>query len=318
MPDGSIMGQYPVGRWKVGGETIVLSVARIRESFRKRTGKHGRIYRKGQRVDSVGTDSRVWSVLCEFYNGNREPGVDSERQYPVDLNRMCDSADRLETGDLTLPTRGERRCVLESYDRTEEAGERDFAAVEFTFVEDNEDDAKASDFQAPSAQAVLRSQVTRAIKSAAESGADSLDMSDVNEFASDLEGLASGPGDFVADMEAKASALGHAIDRVDAAFSNASAEVRNEVSALLTDPSSARSIIAMRKLHGTVRRASIDKVGVGGEVVVRRYTRVVSIFDVAADVKQSVDRLMTINPGVDNLLEIPAGAPVRVFASTVP
>jgi prophage DNA circulation protein len=310
MPE--IFEQYPVAQWTPkGGTAKRFPVVRIEEIYSKRVVQHERMYRKGARLDCTGAKARGWNLTCEVYNGHKEPDV-AEQIYPDLANELCDSFDSDDTGDLTLPTRGPVRCKAESYRRVEDAEERDTATITFTFIEDNEDDAQVSNWQAPKAQSAARPAAESATDALAEGGAWDESISSLNELASDLEAYASAPGDYMGDIESRANAVTKSCQQIEDTFTNSTNEVGNEVALLMLDPEASRGGRQIRKLNDMASRATIDK-ATSKQTVPRTYPYDTDIFRVAADVGQNPAELMAVNPHVPDHTHISAGTVVNVF-----
>jgi prophage DNA circulation protein len=309
--------QYPVCQWQAKGKpAIAFPVEKIQETYVNRLAKHKRVYRDGFRLDDTGADGRIFEITSGFFNGHNEPGLKGDELYPDVLNELCESFKIHETGTLTTPTRGEVRCRLESYRRVEGFEDRDMAALVFTFVEDNEDDAKASSFQAPSARSVSRRLAEKTVESAEEMGSFNDMMGEIEDFASDLEGMANGPADFVNDIDAKANAIANRCEAVEEAFSDTTAKAANELSTLLKDPRNAAPIRGLRRLADIVKKAPVDKVASQPTIIPKVYSHDVSIFDVSVDVGQSPDKLLPLNPKLEDPLNIPGGTPIQVYESS--
>lgn len=322
MPD-EIFEQYAVCSWKVKGEdALVIPVERIEESGGNRIVSRERPYRDGAKLDDTGAKPKQWVLSCSFFNGHTEPGMPnpdatgaSETLYPDHLNKVIASCDKHETGDLILPTVGKRRCRAESYRRVEEYTERDAASVTLTFTEDNEDGVTASSFTAPSVRAVSRSLAEATVFDLEEAGLGGDLAGDLEEFASDLEGLAAAPGEFVGDLEAKAKSIEDSCERIEAVHTQAVNTVTGEVATLLTSPQNSAGLRHLRKLRDTVARAVGERVASAPKIVPKVFTVPKSIFGVATELQQDADKLMQINPQIEDHLLIPANTVIKVFDS---
>lgn len=309
-----VFARLVVASWEVKGKPkLALACTRISQTYANRIVRRKRPYREGARLDDTGGDPTQWELEGLYHNGHDEPGL-PELLYPAHLDAVCDALVVHETGTLTTPTRGARRCRLMTFRRVEDAGLRDAAVLTCTFEEDNEDDAKASSFKAPSARAVARSLAQDTTDGLEEAGSLGDAVSELNEAAAELEGLANAPGEFVSDIDAQVNACTHAVDRVGSAFSDASSAGAAEIAAILTDPQNSRAGRALTKLGDVAGR---ERARVGGVLGLRSvtYPSTVSIFDVARDVEQDATKLMGLNPSLaEDFLRIAAGRSIRVFA----
>lgn len=312
MADDGINEQYPPAKWEVGGKTITFPVISIDELHDNRLVPHERMYRSGARHDDTGGKAKGWQITSEFYNGCEEPGV-PENLYPDTVNDLCDSFDVHETGTLTVPTRGPRRCRAASYRRSESSEERDHARVTFIWAEDNEDDEAVTDWHAPKAASAARAEAVQAADAAAEQGCWDDDLDSLAGLADALESYAYAPINYLGDLESQANKMRSAVKRVNDAFTNASREAQDEVRALMTDPESSRVLRHMQALQDMAAKAPIDKGTTVKQTTPRTYPRQMSIFEIATDVDQDAAELMFLNAAIGDLLNIPPGTVVLVF-----
>lgn len=307
---------FPPCSWEVDGEKITFPIEGIQENYANRIAEHKRLYRDGARLDDTGSDPTTWTITVAFYNLNDEPGIDDpETQYPDVVDRLTDACKIHETGTLITPTRGARRCRAMSYDRVDSFEDRDVAAVTFTFLEDNEDDATQQDFKQVNGASAARKTANEGKALAdAEGAGGGFDMSDLNQFAGELEGLANAPGEFVGDIEAKANAIQNKVQSVEDTFTNAKNEAVTETTLLLTNPSASTAGRRLRSVadqaKGTAERKAAGQLG---GITTITFTRTVSIFDVAAKVNQNSEELIGLNFGIEDMMNIPAQTAIRVF-----
>lgn len=308
----AIFEQYPTATWQVGGRSFTFAVERLEERRSNRLIRHKRIYRDGARLDDTFAEAREWVATCLFFNDEeQEEGVDGATQYPDNANDLCDSFDEHETGELTTPTRGPRRCRAESYTRTEDATIRDATAITFVWVEDNEDDAAAAAFVAPSAKSQNISVIAAADFALEGAG---IPGGNLNDLASDLQGLAEAPGDFVSQVEARTRALGSKLRDTERAFTKSASEAKTEAERLLTDPENSRALRLIREARDNTARLLVEiQAGLGPPVVSVTYPAPVSIWSVAAKLGQDPIELARLNPALPDLLAIPAGTAISVF-----
>ena len=310
-----IFGLYQGAKWVVGGKVIKFPTTEIKEVYRNRLIQHKRAYRKGARLDDTHEDPIGWQITIEAYNSpDHEPGIIGLRFYPTQLNKLLDSFQIHETGDLTLPTRGVRRCRAESYERVERAGERDAAAVVLTWLQDNEDDQRASDFQAPNAASIAKKVAQDATRASEEQGAGGDLSSSINELGASIEGTLNAPGDFVGDIESQANAIASAVDKIESTFARTTAEAANEVETLLSDPGSSRAGLLHRKLADAAKQAAtLKQTNIGQEIITKTFRRDLSLFAIAASTGNTAPDVLSLNPTL-NPFSVLTGTVVRVYA----
>lgn len=295
-----------------GGDKVLFPVKSIREEMANRVIPRERAYKNGAKLDDTGSKARTWTLSILLHDPHNEPDMPSTL-YPDVANALCDAADVHETGDLQLPTRGKVRARFVSYTRVEDNDAVDAAAIEAVFQEDNEDTITSSSFALPSARAVSVSLAQFTTDSLAQTGSWSDLVSGLLEAGAELEGLANAPGEFADDLEAQANAIFDRCNAIGDAFANTTSAVANEVSTLLLHPEASRAGRLLARAADTAKRAAAD--AGAGATTTKTYPRVVSIFDVAADVSQGADKLLAINPGLGDPFAIAANTPIRVFAA---
>lgn len=317
MAETTIFGQYPPASWDVpGAPKIVFPVERIDEAYNNRLVPHRRVYRDGARIDDTGGDPTGWDLTIGFYNAaDHEEGVDGLLLYPDLLNSFCAACKIHETGTLTIPTVGPRRCRAESYRRSDTFSELDTASVVVRFLEDNEDDAAVAAFQAPSASSVASRYALEAIDASQLHGCTSEDLLSLTELAGELEELARAPVEMAAQMEGRAGNMAAAAARVQAAFAATGDRAHEDIETLLTDPTSSRAHRMLSRVRDTAHRAVADAYKHVGLPVSKTFDRNLSIFTIAASLGQDAEKLLPLNQHIPDLLNIKRGTPVRVFRS---
>lgn len=308
----TVFEQYPVASWTVGRlpplRFVVLSIS---EGGGNRIVQRERPYRDGAKLDDTGSKAKTWNITALFDNGITEEGLDeSKLLYPTVLNEMISSFDIHETGDLVVPTRGRVRCRAETYQREETETDRDDARCVFTFVEDNEDNVGSQQFEQMTINASSIRLAERTTFSMTSEGVWSSSLAELNEFASELEGIASFPGDTVANVDSQCSIVIGAANRVIRAFSRENEENMD----LLNDPELS---MAQRKLEETkdmVSRATAEAFKGRPRIVPYFVQNDTDIFTIAASLNQNSMDLMDINPGVDAFY-IQKGSVINVLES---
>jgi prophage DNA circulation protein len=306
----------PVCTWQAkGGAALAFPVESISEDGGNRLVPHERPYRDGARHDDTGSRPRTYTLRCTFFNGNDEPGVPGEELFPDQLDKLIASFDIHETGTLTLPTRGPRRCRAASYAREDSYTEEDAATVTFNFVEDNEDDVTAASFTAPSARSVAHSNATLTTFSLEAAGVVSDDSNALIGLAQELEDLAASANDTVTDVEEKAGKINRSIERVAVAFSVPTGQALTAQQSLLSDPSASLAARQAGQLRDLASRATADLLSSLPRVVTRTFDRQVSLIAIASPLGQDVEQLLSLNSSYADPLAIPAGRPIRIVES---
>lgn len=316
MPGEEILSTAQPFSWQVPGRAkITFPVESARQEGGNRLVPHERPYRDGSRHDDTGSKAVRYTLTCSFFTGCEEPGVDGDNLYPALLDELIASFDVHETGTLTLPTRGERRCRAESYAREEGFGERDTAAVTLVFVEDNEDDITAVSFNSPSARSVAQTEAQQATFSLGASGVYDEDVVNLQELAAGLESIAAAPGDRLEELEAQGRSIDLACARVERAFTTTPGRASTEQESLLRAPGASLPARQLARLRDTSARALTERVSSEPRIVTRVYRRTVSLLTVGAELGQDIERLLQLNAKYENPLAIPAGKPIRVIQS---
>lgn len=311
LPD-DIYEQYPPAEWSVAGQTIVFHTLSIDEEGRNRIVRRARPYRDGWKTDDIGSEGKVWTVTALFNNSINEPGVDdSEPHYPDRLNRLLASFDEHEVGTLTLPTRGPVRCRAESYRRSEKTEERDQAIITLTWVEDNGDDIDASAFQNPTVRASVRKSANDTKFDAEKAGGWDGDLDDLTQFASQLEDALAAPGEFISDVESKATSVGRSLKSLADKMGETAGDGRD----LLSDPANSALVRRMELFVDRLSEVADEKMSSSPRIVTRTFPTRRDIFSIAAELGQDEAKLVAMNFRLPNLLNIPAGTAVRVFES---
>ncbi len=310
-----IFEQYPPGGWTVdsddgsGPVTVFFGITAITEQYSARVVRKTRMYKDGERLDNTGSNARSWQVMCEFYNGGSDPVA--RGNYPDDANELGDVLRVARTGDLVLPTVGSKRAMVESYTRVEMSTDRDFCSYQVTWVEDSEDDERVASFKAPPASSVSAKYVSDYTEFAAKDAAVEGDpFGEIETLANDLSKLASTPERYASSWESRVSQVNNAIDRVERAYGRAATQASGRVVSLLNGPEASRTIRRSRTLRDTFSASTTTS----SVFRYKRYTKPVSIFDVATDLAQDVDRLIALNSNVPDLLVIPTNTPIRYYA----
>jgi hypothetical protein len=309
--------RWPPITWTVGGVTHQVPAQTLRRIFGNRLAKHVRPYRKGARHDNTGPDPVGWEIgLIAGRNAHAfYPQIPAD-YYPNGIKALELSFELEETGTLMTPY-GERRCKASSGNTTWSRADAgvDAQATSLVWVEDNEDDTELASFDPPQARTAGPDQVDSFLGFAAQVGAGAGDFFDsLKEASRSLKELANYPGDTLAQWTARVSTITGAVKSTYEAYASAPTRAANTMSALLNDPLAGPALRKLEQIVDSACKAAEEEAKRSGKArTIKRYDRVVSIFEVSVDVSQSATDLMALNPTLD-FYEIPRGFPITVFA----
>lgn len=131
------LAKLPVVSWRA----ISFPIARIRTTFQQRVVAHERPDRDGAKLEGTGRRAVRVALDALFYNGivfDRSARTASPLFPDVHREFLLACADRT-TDSFVHPVLGTIQCKCESFDSDIEAGRRDGARVQATFVEHTED-----------------------------------------------------------------------------------------------------------------------------------------------------------------------------------
>jgi len=310
----AVFEQYPIGSWRVGdSEKLEFPVVDIAESGGIRVVRHPIPHRAGAKLESTGEKERSW-VVSTLFNNSLEEGVrDNVPLYPQRLRQLLRTFRIQETGALVLPTVGEVRARLESYERKETTEQRDTATLVLTFVEDNEESLERVALNPPAVVSTLNKLAEQIEFSSQRQGLHTPETIGLRDFAAQVEGLLLAPGRAIADLGAVIRAHRRAIQRmVDAATTAA-----NDSGGLFSEPRGSETIRQFRILMD--REAAAEDERTSSRPRTKAFTVDVeqtSIIEIAARLNQDADELMDLNASrIDDPFYLTRGEVIRVFES---
>jgi prophage DNA circulation protein len=308
----TVFEEFPVCTWEVTGYKVPIPVKKVDERGGNRIVRRTRQSRDGAKLDDTGSIEVTWTIEADFYNGCTEEGIPFTNLYPDVVHFLVKSFRVHETGTLSIPTVGRKRCRLESYQRTETFEEIDCAPVVMTFVEDNEDALIASTFTAPSARATARRLAEITTFSAQQNGVSLSDSRmGISELASEVETLINSPFEYLGDLQAQAESVKALTDRM----LDIHASRRTQIGSMLAEPPGARAVRGLVELRDKASRIVDEKQSAMPRLVPYVVPSQRSIFDIAAQFGQDPMLLMTANPQIGDPLAIPERTVVKVFES---
>lgn len=310
----NVFSEYPIAQWKVGERASVsFPTTSIVESGGKRLPRHERPYRDGWKLDDTGLRGRTWKVTAIFSNRVLEPGMplNGVAPYPFAVRALLESFEERVTGDLTLPTVGKVRARLETYERTESSETRDFATVELTFIEDNEEALDRATFRPPTVRATIVKLAETTQFSARSAGAWDRDTLTLLEAAGRLEEMMLAPGRAITDVRAQGESMVRMARRISAAQESLATAVGGD----FNDPRGSASHRQLRTMEDRVALAESEKASTlpptkSFTIDVERC----SIFDIAARFKQDPEQLLDLNMGrISDPFDLQRDDVIRVF-----
>ena len=297
--------------WEVTGYRVPIPVKKISARYGNRLVRRARQNRDGAKLDDTGSVETTWTLDADFYNGCKEEGIPPEDNYPDVLNNFIKSSRVHETGTLTLPTEGKRRCRIESIDRSESFEEIDCGIVTITFVEDNEDSLTAQSFTAPSARSASRRVAELTTFSAEQNGVSLSDSgAGISELAAEVETLISSPFEYLGDLQAQAARVQALCERLEDVHTSRTSQVGE----LLATPPGARALRGLIDLRDKAARVVEEKQSAMPRLVPYVVPSQRSIFDIAVQFDQDPTQLIAANPQLGDPLASPPRTVVKVFS----
>ena len=306
----SIQEQTPICSFTANGVRVTFSIQDDKLAKKNRVVRHTRPYRPGSKLDSTGRDAFVWSVRAIFNNTLDEPGLDPNvQQYPDNMNRLSDLADAQVTGDFVHPVDGKHRARIESLGRTIRHEEEDTGYIDLQFVEDNEEGVDALAFQRPSIKGSFTRLADVTVFTAKQEGLWNEDLVSIREFASQLEGLMTFPGEYADAVMAQVRGTQRALRSV---LNTAKAVHRDNKARLMDTP--LRTIVNATRMLDVVGYA-LEEFNTGAPKTESYYVKSeTTIYEIAADLGQDPDALMDINAQrIDDPFHVERGK-IRIFS----
>lgn len=306
----TIFEQFALCVWEVTGYRVPIAVKKITARYGNRIVRRNRQNRDGAKLDDTGCVETTWTLDADFYNGCTEDGIPFADNYPDVLNNFIKSSKVHETGTLTLPTEGKRRCRIESIERSESFEEIDCGLTTITFVEDNEDSLTAASFTAPSARSVSRRVAELTTFSAEQAGVSLSDSgAGISELAAEVETLITSPFEYLGDLQAQAEKVRSLCERLEETH----ASRRTQLGELLAAPPGARAVQGLVLLRDKAAKVVEEKQSAMPRLVPYVVPSQRSILDIAAQFEQDPTLLIAANPKLGDPNAIPARTVVNVF-----
>lgn len=306
--------QYEVATWSIAGQTYAFPAQIIRDLGGNRIIKRERAYRHGAKLDNTGAVARVWQMECLFHNSIQEPGIaetnGADALYPTVLNKILETFNDMETGDLVVPTIGLVRAKLESYDRTETYEERDCASVTFVFVEDNEDEVDFASISFSPVDGVGRELAGQTTFDAQSADTWDQTFADIEASMNALEDLANSPASTVQDINRESDRLQRLILSADQKFRQVGRNGRDT----LSNPRGNATRRKLDRQREVAARVTNDARRGRPQILRFLVGRQTSLFEVASFLDQPYRDLLAINTQLPDVLNIPAGTIVRVLS----
>jgi len=303
----------PILSWKSDSMSAEIKWAceSIHEERGKRIVEQERAYRPGAKLDSTNWKARRWRIKSCFNNTLQEDGLeDTPVLFPDRLNALVRSFDLEETGTLTLPTVGRKRCKLTFYSRNDEVDGSDEANCEFLFVEDSEDIIDLDSLEEPQVNATIVRLAQQSVFSMERLGSLNDGTVDLTTWASQMESLLLAPGRALEDIKTQGRRNRRAIERVQ----RAERTLGKQVDGLFNGQESHEAQQELRRLSDLQARAIAEKNADRPDTRLHKVNAHCTLFDVASDLRQDLQALFELNRGVvEDVLDLTPGQPVVVF-----
>lgn len=309
----------PRASFEIDGESdrVTFVLTEITEAGGNRIAKRERVYRDGERLDGMGTKGDTIATRSSFFNGVDEQGV-TPNQYDDVLGPLVKLLKRsvTTTGTLRLPTKEPLRVKAETWNVREDAGRKDFAHIDISWVTDTEETELESTFGQPNARS---SAVAIADDIAAQiefMGITSDDIAELQSIAKRLNELATFSGERGDDLLQAAADAQACVDNIEDDFLP-SAQMLNDdefvvgetADSLLGLPIAYSTLVNLREFAEMAARAAADVPGRTAPVPVL-YDRALSLFDVALENGVDVETLVELNPSLLEPGFIPPNTPI--------
>lgn len=298
-----------------GGDPIVLAVAI--EGFGKTDGNilalRGRPYRAAHKVDRIRREGKRWRTTCYFHNDIQQPGFSLDeglRPWPERCDAFESSLDIDVTGTLNLPWERNIRCFPEGWERTTLGDEvRDGEKIVVSWVEDNEDALDGSQIQRVSVRATATRKAEEAVFDAEKDGMWDGSFEDFTQLAADIEGTLAAPGEYLNDVEHKSNRVRRAGKSIIESFSS-----RTPGRDGMRDPDGARAERKLEELIDAIARAVRETQAGAPATTIRTFPSDRDLYAIAAQLGQDVSALIALNTHLEDILHIPTGTIVLVYA----
>jgi len=322
--EASVFSSYEPAQWKVGtSDNLAFPVLRIREEGGNRIIPRERPFRDGEKLDDSGSKAKRWTMTAVFENsiigtgdvkGLGEPDIrrinGDKSLYPDVLQEMLDSFDIHETGDLVVPTRGSVRARAETYSRNESFDQRDCAVVDFVFVEDNEDDVIAKSFTTATASANARVLAEATTFDAQSAGSWDDAMESFVELMADMQNIATMPEEYQRDVDMQTSAVIGAANTTTKIFSQSHKTGRD----IFSDAESSRTRRKLEEGKEVAADAAFN-LRKRDPLISVVFNRRRSLVQIAGELQQDFETLLSVNKHIANPLYIEPGTIVRVLSN---
>lgn len=311
----SLQEKSPVVSFTAEGLKAAFPVIVDTASGGNRIVRHERPYRPGAKLDSTGSKERVWQLTAAF--GTSADFFDEEEVleanegaplYPDVMMRIVYLGTIQATGDLIVPIDGKVRARLESWSRTQPQDSTDYAEMILTFVEDNEDDVNARNFSKPSARGSASKVAANAQFVGEAEGMWNADSLELHELCAELEGLLKAPGEMGDAIVAKMRKIRRAMKSLVNTANETRSSFFSPPIKILREMGRVGDVIGIAELEQSTSAPRKKRVWY-------TVTEPISIFALAAKLRQPADVLQEINAGrIDDPLLLEPGE-YRVFQS---
>lgn len=298
-----------------GGLTFHLRAMTASDAYERRIIVRRRPYLEGPApCDDTGPENDA--IDLAFLFAERDPGIPgvTERVYPQYHARFLRECRVEGTGTLYMPGRGERRVRLKRMVSAQTPTERNSETVQASFIEDGEDRARAGadTFNLPSAKSAGPVLVRQFAAAAAPGGLGGDLLTQLEDAVAQLEATVNAPFEAAADVARRADRVLDLCRRIRR-LHTAPVVATASAFAPLRPPGAAEPLSLLAQIEDVAAGQRAALFG-AGSVRPRRFSRPMSIFEIAAMLGQPVDDLIRMNGSLP-LFGIPPGVEVLTKAA---
>lgn len=315
MPPPDIFELFGPARYTpAGGATFHLRAMMASDAYERRIIARKRPYLDGAPLDDTGAEPDAIDITLLF--AERDPGIPgvAERVYPQYHARFLRECRVEGTGTLYMPGRGERRVRLRRLSSQQTPQERDCETVTCSFLVDLEDGGRAGadTFNLPSSKSAGPVLVRQFAAAAAPGGLGGDLLTQLEDAVAQLEATVNAPFEAAADVARRADRVLDLCRRIRRLHTAPVVATANAF-APLRPPGAAEPLALLAQIEDVAAGQRAALFG-AGSVRPRRFSRPMSIFEIAAQLGQPVDDLIRMNGSLP-LFGIPPGVEVLTKAA---
>ncbi len=297
-----------------GGTTFHLRAMMASDAYERRVIARKRPYLNGAPLDDTGAEPDTIDITALF--AERDPGIPgvTERVYPDYHARFLREVRVEGTGTLYMPGRGERRVRLKRLVSSQSPSERNCETVTLAFLADLEDGRAGADtFALPSAKSAGPVLVRQFGAMLAPLGVGGDLLLQLEDAMSQLEATVNAPFTAASHVQQRVERVLDVCGRMRRLYTSPVQRFSPPSFSPLLSPGAGAALAMLAQIEGVAAAQRAALFGTGSARV-RRFTRPMSIFEIAAMLGQPVDELIRMN-GTLPLFGIPPGVEVLTKAA---